>query len=78
MLLKNTMYTHPYDRLHIAQTSEKRDAHRVNGSSAASSIWNIVKMVLEEVEIRRSGIENAKYSREKKGGHEVKCLPFSQ
>ena len=62
----------------MAKTRDSNEAHRVKGSEAASSIWNIVKMVLEEVEIRSSGIENAKYSREKKGGHEVKCLPFSQ
>ena len=55
IVLKYTMYTQPYDKLQIAKTREKSEDHRVSGSDAASSIWNIVKMVL------RAGVNNDAY-----------------
>lgn len=46
---KYTIYTHPYDKLINAKTSESSADHLVRGSSAASCIWKIVRMVLQKV-----------------------------
>lgn len=40
------MYTQPYDKLMSAKTNENKADHLVRGSSAASWIWNIVRIVL--------------------------------
>ena len=46
MVPKRTMYMIPYERLINALTREHNAAVRVNGSDAASCIWNKVKMAL--------------------------------
>jgi len=43
---KRTMYMIPYERLINALTREHSAAVRINGSLAASCIWNRVKMAL--------------------------------